>query len=93
MLLPHHFSFVNDTKNILRFSSVNKHSGQNYFFLLNIELKSCPCSYYLDKKICQHLLAASRIFNFDISSEKTFVVLKKKGRPKGAPKNCLIKLK
>ena len=50
-------------------------------FCINLDYKSCTCTYYLDKKICLHLIAASKIFKRDsgLSNEHDEFYTAKKG--------------
>ena len=59
-------------------------------FTINLKNKFCSCTYYLDKKICSHLIAASEIFNENIgidNSQAEFLTAKNtRGRPKKSKK-------
>ena len=64
-------------------------------FNLDMKNKSCTCCYYLDKKICSHLIAASEIFNKDIGVENAeaefFTGKNTRGRPKKAKRGGALK--
>ena len=59
-------------------------------FTINLKNKFCSCTYYLDKKICSHLIAASEIFNenigIDNSQAEFFTAKNTRGRPKKSKK-------
>ena len=56
---------------------------QTYKYFISFNPMFCSCSWYLDHKNCRHLLAACIIAKREPDEERSFVVIKSRGRPKG----------
>ena len=73
---------VSNIKHIIIYTNRNK----NFSFAINLQDKICPCSYFLDRKICHHLIAAAKFYGVNLieteNQAEFFTEKKKKGRPK-----------